>query len=144
MKAYKKFVSLITVCHWLLTPPSGASSTQGGRIGLGHRLTLIRFLLALISNHCIPHSQLVEFSLCNIMVMRDIMLASFPGLPHFYLLFAFTIIHGSGRLAVYYCECKQGRPGNKANTMPYGNLVSRRMLVYQARPSLTLQKSEGK
>ena len=41
-------------------------------------------------------------------------LASFPGLPRFYLPFAFTIIHGSGRPAfrrssdsVYYCERKR-------------------------------------
>ena len=49
-------------------------------------------------------------------------LASFPGLPHFYLLFAFTIFktHRSGRLAVssapvYYCECKwKVKIGNEA------------------------------
>ena len=34
-------------------------------------------------------------------------LALFPGLPHFYLLFVFTIIHGSGRPTT-----KQGRPGS--------------------------------
>ena len=31
--------------------------------------------------------------------LYDFAVASFPGLPHFYLLFAFTIIHGNGRPA---------------------------------------------
>ena len=37
--------------------------------------------------------------------------ALFPSLPHFYLVF--TIIHGAEDM--YYCEHKQGRPGNEAN-----------------------------
>ena len=61
--------------------------------------------------------------------LQVLFVASFPGLPHFYLPFAFTILHGSGRPAknkmgkkrfenrrfifcqsstpVYYCECKR-------------------------------------
>ena len=33
------------------------------------------------------------------------LLASFPGLPHFYFLFAFTIIHGSGRPVKNFRSC---------------------------------------
>ena len=64
--------------------------------------------------------------------------ASFPGLSHFALWFALTIIHGSGRAgfhcssaSMYYCQCKPkrkkkwDRPGNKANVnllLPKTNL----------------------
>ena len=46
-------------------------------------------------------------------------LASFPGLSRFYLPFAFTIIHGSGRPAMIFRSCerkgkiKTGRPGTE-------------------------------
>ena len=54
--------------------------------------------------------------------------ASFPGLPCFYLLFAFTVIHGSGRPVKIFVDLpipciivnanrrsKRGRPGTEAN-----------------------------
>lgn len=50
-------------------------------------------------------------------------LASYPGLPHFYLPFVFTLIHGNRGPAfasVYYVNAngryKQDRPGNEAST----------------------------
>ena len=43
--------------------------------------------------------QLFPVFLCVLMVPHEKALASFPGLPRFYLSFAFTIIHESGKLA---------------------------------------------
>ena len=58
---------------------------------------------------------------------RRIILASFPGLPRFYLPFAFTIIHGSGRPVLIFVglpisciivnangSSKRERPGTEA------------------------------
>ena len=57
----------------------------------------------------------VWFTVTVISLFHLITIASFPGLPYFYLLFVFTIVHGSGRPAnfcwssdsVYYCERKR-------------------------------------
>ena len=59
-----------------------------------------------------------HYTLCAVITT---ILASFPGLPGFFVLrFAFSIIRSA---SVYYTECKpknkkRGRPGNEATTIP--------------------------
>ena len=54
---------------------------------------------------------ILTVSLKDLEMGRRIILASFPGLPRFYLPFAFTIIHQSGRPVKNGEGQKQGQKG---------------------------------
>ena len=58
----------------------------------------------------------LQFSTLETFVRTD--LASFPGLPRFYLPFAFTIIHRSGipKIVNANKRSKRGRPGTESRT----------------------------
>ena len=54
----------------------------------------------------------------RIICVHGLAIASFPGLPHFYLLFAFAIVHGTNE--------KQGRPGSIYHVWTRGGYRGRR------------------
>ena len=101
-----------------------------------------RVILKNMSRENYSTTWILTVSLKDLETEHRIILASFPGLPRFYLPFAFTIIHGSRRPVLIFVglpisciivnangSSKRGRPGTEARIIV--------VLCYQKLPTVS-------